>query len=511
VILRNSQRPVFLLILLLALMHGGLYASLMPPWGLIDEEQHLHYIQYVTEQQAIPHVGQTTLSPEIIESAFSTGRWEHFHWPTPASTDPEALGLEGQSYEGYQPPLYYLLLAPVYGTLPGNILTRLYALRWASVGFSLLTLVFVYQIGRKLFPQQPALPYLICILVAVIPERTASIAQINNDIALEFFSTALIWVCTQAVLDGMSSRHSRLIGLLLGFSLLAKAAAGVLLVPIAVTFWANRRSSHLLRNILWAAGISAALAAPWMVRNLVLYGDPTGFNSFQKITNFAPPVVTWRAIGSAVWDLFRHFWLIWWKGARTEGNQLLTGFDILLVIASAISLIGLGRSARLEHRGSPRLQVMLMYGLAVGACAAAVLASYLSGNVPVVQGRFFLPVLAPAVILFGWGLWRAPFGKIILLGTIVLLVIFDALSLFGNLLPYHYFWSIFASGNAPEPSAIVSLGQRWALFYPRLMADKPQGLQPVLMWLVPCYAILLGITGAAVWRLICAEGAGKWR
>jgi 4-amino-4-deoxy-L-arabinose transferase-like glycosyltransferase len=512
VILRIPHRLVIVSVLLLALVHGGLYASFMPPWGLIDEEQHLHYVQYVTEQQAIPHVGQTTLSPEILESAFSTGRREHFHWPAPASLDPKDWGLEGQSYEGYQPPLYYLLLAPLYGALSGDILTKLYTLRWVSVGLSLLTLVFVYRIGRRLFIHEPVLPYLLCVLLAVMPERTASIARVNNDIALELFATALIWVCTQAVLDGMSSRRSRLIGLLLGLSLLAKTtAAVVLLAPVAATFWANRRSSQILRNILWATGIAAALAATWMLRNFIVYGDPTGFGSFQKITSFAPPVVTWWAIGSAVWDLFRHFWLVWWKGGRAGGNWLLTGFDLLLVIASAISLIGLVRSARLEHRDSPRLQVMLMYGLAVWACAAAVLVTYLSGGIPVVQGRLFLPVVAPAVILYGWGLWYAPFGKSILVATIVLLIVFDALSLFGNLLPYHYYWSIFAAGHAPQPSAVATLGQRWALFYPRLLADKPQGLQPVLLWLVPCYAALLGITGVAVSRHMCVERNGKRR
>src|SRR5258707_13519757 len=121
------RRPdwILLMILVLALLRGGLYASYLPPWGLVDEEQHLHYVQYLAEHQAIPVVGQTYLSAEIIDSLFATHRWEIFHWPGPPSHAPESMGLEGYSYEGYQPPLAYLALVPIYWLLPGDILTKL--------------------------------------------------------------------------------------------------------------------------------------------------------------------------------------------------------------------------------------------------------------------------------------------------------------------------------------------------------------------------------------------------
>jgi hypothetical protein len=507
----GSHRLVFVSILLLALAHGGLYASLLPPWGLIDEEQHVHYVQSLAEQQAIPRVGQTTLSPEIATSVISTGRWEHFHWVAPLSPEPEDWGLEGQSYEGYQPPVYYLLLAPLYAALSGDILTKLYALRWASVGLSLLTIVFAYQIGRRLVPQQPMFAYVACILLAVIPERTASISRVNNDILLEVIGAALILVCTQAVLDGMSARHSRLIGLLVGLGLLTKSAAVVLLVPTAVTLCANRRSPHLLRHIAWVAGIASLLVVPWTIRNLVVYGDPTGFGSFQNITNFARPGVSWHAMRSALWDLFRHFWLIWWKGARTEGNWLVSGFNVLLLMASALSVIGLVRSVVLRSMDKPRLEVITMYALTVGTCAVALLGTYFLGGVPVIQGRLLLPVIVPAVILFSWGLWHVAHGEIVLVAVIGLLVLFGCLSLFGNLLPYHYYWSIFASGRAAELSSSRSLAQSWDLFYPRLLADKPLGLRPFLIWLVAGYAVMLGIVGWLVAQVISAKRTETWK
>ena len=44
-----STRTALAYLLLLAFLHGALYALFLPPWGLIDEAQHLHYIQYIAE------------------------------------------------------------------------------------------------------------------------------------------------------------------------------------------------------------------------------------------------------------------------------------------------------------------------------------------------------------------------------------------------------------------------------------------------------------------------------
>jgi hypothetical protein len=74
------QQMALAAILVLAIVRGGMYASFLPPWGLIDEEQHVHYIQYLAQERALPVVGQTYLSPEIVDSLFATQRWTMFHW-----------------------------------------------------------------------------------------------------------------------------------------------------------------------------------------------------------------------------------------------------------------------------------------------------------------------------------------------------------------------------------------------------------------------------------------------
>ena len=495
--------PILLVILLLAVSRGGLYASLMPPWGLIDEEQHFDYVQSLAERGTIPTVGETYLSPEIIKSLFETQRWTAFHWPTPPSPDPKDMGLEGYSYEGYQPPLYYALLAPLYAVLPGGVLLKLFALRWVTVGLSLLAVWMVYRIASELFPDDKLLPFLAAALLVVIPERTASISRLNNDVLVEVFATALIWVCTRVLLQGLTPRRSLLLGALLGLGFLAKSSMAVLIAPLLVVLWLNRRTAHWLRCTIYMAGVAGLIAAPFVARNLWLYGDLTGMAGFKQITNFAAPSLTLLGVVRAAIDLFRHLWLVWWKGALPGNNIVVLAIHALLALICGLSLLGLWRYRQhqpAQAAGDRRTLVLLVYLVAIGFCALAVLLSYFAGDFPAIQGRFFLPVLAPIVILMSWGLWYVPHGRLIQLATILLLLFADTLSLFANQLPYFYFWSSFFKNGVPQSYEPMPLAHALSLFGTRLLSDKPVGWTLLLTALFVTYGAMLLVAGVVFWR-----------
>ena len=482
-------------ILLLALLRGGLYASYLPPWGLIDEQQHVHYIQYLGEHWSIPVVGKTYLSPEIAESVLQTRRHEMFHWPSPASANPDDLGLEGQSYEGYQPPLFYLLFTPLYKILPGDILIKVYGLRWAIVVLSLLTVWITYQIGRDLFPQDDAMPVVICFLLVMIPERTISVSRVNNDVLLEVLATAFVWMSTRSVLNGLSIRRAQLLGLLLGLGVLTKTSMAVMVIFLPFIFWANRCDSKLKHYAVWTVTISALLIFPLIARNLWLYGDFTGFAAFRAMSNFNRPELSGYTVGRAILDLFRHFWMIWWKGAQVTGNLFTDWLYLILLFLTGWSLINVVihiRKKSLNPESKRNRLVILMYITAIGGYAAAILTSYLAGHIPIVQGRFFLPVIAPIVILFGWGLWMSSRRIVLFVITTGVLAIMDIAFLFGNLLPYFYYWSSFArSGASPSFHFFEDWRETWHLFYSRFLSDKPAFLHGVIVWLAPLYIFVL--------------------
>lgn len=498
--LRNNKQSCCVLasILFLALLHGGLYASFMPPWGLTDEEQHFHYIQHLAENGTPPIVGQTYLSPEIVNSVFDTHRRETFHWPALKSRDPREMGLEGHSYEGYQPPLFYMLLVPFYQALPLDTLVKLFSLRWIIVGLSLLSIWITYQTVQELFPRQSTLPYFVCLVLALTPERVGTTSQINNDILLEVISAALIWVCTKMMLGGLSIRGSQLMGLLFGLGIMVKMSIAPLGLLLLFVFWSQRSSTpNWGKCVLWAVGLLMALSTPLIIRNLYLYGDLTGFASFRSIAHFGGPRATWFNIVNAILDLFRHIWVIWWQGSEAGTNPILNGLYIVLAILSGLSLFNLGqfvwRHYQTKQRNQP-LQVILMYTLGIGGYAIFILASYFGGQVPVIQGRFFLPVMGPLMILLCWGLWVGPRPQITIPILLLTLIISDILSLFGNLLPYFYYWSAFVKENAIQSYTQLEGWTAWTLFYSRFLSDKPPALYPVLVLLLPLYITVLLLT-----------------
>jgi hypothetical protein len=135
-----------------------------------------------------------------------------------------------------------------------------------------------------------------------------------------------------------------------------------------------------------------------------------------------------------------------------------------------------------------------MYLSAIGGYALAVLTSYFDGRVPVIQGRFLLPVVVPLVGLFGWGLWGKSRSKTPLLVSLGTLITVDTLSLFGNLLPYFYYWSAFVKDGEPQPYAGLGWQEAWNLFLARFLSDKPPGMLKVLIGVLVLYVASLVLT-----------------
>jgi len=526
---RRNHDTLLGLILLLALVRGLIYASFLPPWGLIDEQQHVHYIQYLAENRSLPVIGQLYLSPEIVESVFLTRRWEVFHWPPHPVADPTQMGLEGHSYEGYQPPLFYLLMTFFFAFLPGHILSKLYLLRWIMVLLSLSTVAIGYVLVRKLFPQYAMLPYVICLILVLVPERTLAVSRVNNDGLLEVISAIFVYRCTLAMLKPLSVSKSWVLGLLLGLGVLTKTSMGILAALLPFVFLWQVEVSDLKRpktkqrdvfgflsygmreivrlsvkwryHILWIGGVAAMLIVPFVARNLYVYGDFTGFAGFTKIMEvvggFEAPALTFSVLITEVLDLFRHFWVVWW-GGRLARDYLIPKICLgILAIFSGFSLVGLIRYFRDLIKQHNRLaNVWISYIVVVGMYGIMTLFARFRGIMPVIQGRFLLPVVLPVVVLFGAGMWHSPGRKWLIVSVIAVLLVLDAVTLAGSLY-FHYYLSAFVEGSVTHPITTWVSPQMWATFYPRFVDDKPMFIRSFLFWLLPLYMLILSLVGVA--------------
>ena len=478
-----SARAALALLLLLAFLHGALYALFLPPWGLIDEAQHLHYIQYIAEQQSLPVAGELYLSDEIVASLFATQRWQTFHWTPPPAPDPQAMGLEGHSYEAYQPPLFYLAMTPFYLALPSDMLVKVYGLRMVALLLSLVTVWATYRSAALLLPSFPYAPFWAGLVLVAIPERAFATSRINNDVLLEVLAALFFLLLTRAALSGLTRRRVFILGLLWGLAAWVKMPGALLGVPLLLLLWHRRQDAHFWRNAAWAL-VAAPMGLVLAARNFALYGDLTGFGAFDQLHRLAPVDTSLAGLVNTLMSLSNHLWLVWWKGSHVGSHALLSLFygvmAVLVVVAWARLLMKWWQS-----RGSAQNRVYalaLIYSATVLVYAAAVMSSYYEGMVPVVQGRFLLPAIVPFVLLLVWGLWLTPWRERTLLAMVVLLWGMGLVSIFGNLIPYFYYWSDVAAGSATATPA--NLWQLLSMVYSRALQDKPAFFAP-LLWLLP--------------------------
>lgn len=477
------------LLLLLALLHGAQYAALMPPWGLIDEAQHVDYVWHIAERGEFPVAGTTSLAPAVVDSLFATRHWFVFHWSTPASTSLADLGATGYSYEAYHPPLYYLLMAPVYLGAPGTILDRLFVLRGAAIALSLVTVYLFFHLGALV--SRSALFALLATLVFImLPERAAYASRVNNDVLAELLGAAICLVSAQGALHSLTRGRALALGLLLALGVWTKLSVSFWLGPLAVlAFWLYPRADGrrwLLPVLIGGAALGALLARNWSI-----YHDLTGFSAFHQLYQIAPPPLQLSTFLAAFQDLFHHFWFVWWKGSqvgRSPMTQIIYWGLALLTLCSALLLartFWLRRGElRNNWRANPRLAVWVFFALAACVYAAMTMYTYLQGIVPVLQGRFLAPATVVYVLLFAYGWWQHRLGARVLWGTALGLFAVSVLVLWGNLLPYHYYWS---SANA-APGALPAMGREAAaLFWSNLVADKPEAIVPLLPFLTAAY------------------------
>jgi 4-amino-4-deoxy-L-arabinose transferase-like glycosyltransferase len=173
--------------------------------------------------------------------------------------------------ERQQPPLYYLLGALLSLMTGGD--PRL--IRLLSVALGVFTILTVYLIGRRLFPDRPTLAVGAAALVALLPETQYLAGSINDD-NLAWLAGALLVLAGVVVMqsNALTDRLALGAGLAVALGALAKETvwllALLLLAVVVVRFWSRIRP-------LQAAALvvpSIVLAGWWFVRNAVQFGSP---------------------------------------------------------------------------------------------------------------------------------------------------------------------------------------------------------------------------------------------
>src|SRR5574341_677356 len=113
----SPSHPLILSLIVAAYLAIGIqYAVLTPRWEVPDEPAHYNYIRYLVDKKSLP-----TLDPGEYDQGYLA-------WLTSAQFPPY-LPVDSLQYESWQPPLYYVLAAPIYLSTNGGLLPlRLFSL-----------------------------------------------------------------------------------------------------------------------------------------------------------------------------------------------------------------------------------------------------------------------------------------------------------------------------------------------------------------------------------------------
>jgi len=337
--------------------------------GAPDERAHVYYIRHLAGGQGFPE--------------FRIG--------------------DGEEYENHQPPLYYLIAAPIQMASRGG---EGFVLRLLSTVLGLIALSLVFRCARYLTTDSGAL--WITAIAGLLPSFIALCSAVSNDPLLVVWYCCALLVCLEGARDGWTRKRLILLGAICGLALLTKTSALALVAFCMVAVLVSAKRAMPKKAILGAAGvllIAMAISSPWMMRNNALYGDPLGLKIFtQGFENSPKADMFIQAYGGASYLVE---WVGWWTLRSVFGVYgyamlfLPTVFYVVGGAVVALSVFGGVWWQRTETDETRRHSGALCWLL-----FAVVFAGFLRFNMTYfqAQARYLLPALAPISVGLGLGL-----------------------------------------------------------------------------------------------------------
>jgi 4-amino-4-deoxy-L-arabinose transferase-like glycosyltransferase len=276
--------------------------------GFGDEPSHVAYVQTVAEDHRLPVLDRDKISREV--SALQTGR-------DPDVGAPPLEGLSGEQYEAFQPPLYYMVAAPVF-LMTDNWFMKIRLLRALGVAFLLLAAFVMYQLARYALPDAPLIAFSAALTVLGWPGVLVMGATVSNA-SLEILAVcALVYALWRADSE-INARWLLLAGVALGLGILTKftvAAFGALLLVVVARHIARSSSERRWLVGLAALAIPLLLVMPWVVYNLDHYNAITPYELAKQVQapSMNPEGINYGfgKYWSGLPDLFADFYPLEW-------------------------------------------------------------------------------------------------------------------------------------------------------------------------------------------------------
>jgi hypothetical protein len=409
----STERVVLAAVLLAYLALGVGFALRTPAWQAPDEPAHYNYVAQIAANGCCP----------VIE----IGDWQQAYLDTLRSAHFRADlldRLDTLQYEDHQPPLYYLLEAPVYALTGGSLI----ALRLLSVIIGAGVVLCAFGVGKAMLPDRPQIALGAAAFVAFLPQHVAVLSAVDNDGLSELF-VGLTLLATVVYLKDERVRAWQL-GLFVGIGMLVKLSALFLvgLVPLAMLarWWMNRRTipfAHLVREWALFALPVLVLGGVWWARNLSVYGVPDVFglrahNSVvvgqPRTAELIEQVGFGEYMRRAAETTFNSFWgQFGWMALPLPAwtYALIAGLLAVVIVGLLIDVTILRQRDKQPPPGQRAAWGLLALTVVLGFAQYA----YYNTEFQQFQGRYLYPILIPVGLWMALGLdaWRRLlFGRV---------------------------------------------------------------------------------------------------
>jgi 4-amino-4-deoxy-L-arabinose transferase-like glycosyltransferase len=426
----------FVLVLVIAAIHGGAWAVAQAPLGGPDEANHVAYAQHLAEAGTGPYqgTGARTYSEELqllldrlqlgpltghrdarpLYSRLGDVRKEMDRLPSAqrgAASGPNAVA--------NNPPLYYAYAALAYRLSPDtNLLSRILVMRLATVLLFVALVAMTWLLAAELTSRM-WVKTLAAGMVALQP-KVASIAGIvNPDMLLATLSTASILAAVRLVRHGPQPGIVVGLGTVGGLTTLAHGRGFFVLFLLAVTAlvawwrWRPARGALLRSLALGAAPLLACLVGGYLyTRSHAVLGAFGG-----EVTQATEQHLSVSEFLSYVWQFyfgdlrsltpmigppygFRQVWIDSFYGSfgGLDVDYAPRVYDVLQVASVAGILLLLAVVVRRWEAVRPRLPiVVVLLAALIGMLGLLHVASYRDLQVsddPLITGRYLFPCIA---------------------------------------------------------------------------------------------------------------------
>jgi 4-amino-4-deoxy-L-arabinose transferase-like glycosyltransferase len=407
-----DHNPGLAIVVALFCLLGVIHSVAVPLFEAPDEVWHFSFVRMLATERALPVQPTEGKDPWLREAG--------------------------------QPPLYYLVAAPVIALLdtsdfpdsvrfnvahpavtPGvqsqapNIFIHthqeafpyrggvlaVHVARLLSVLWGAGTVVGTYLLAREILSDRPGLALLAASITAFNPHFLFISSVVNNDVCAACVCTFALWLTVRVASEtGLLTGNLVSLGLVLGLASLTKMSA-LALFPLAalalgLAWWRERDTRGLLVQGAVTLGLAGLVGSWWYLRNWLLYGDPLAWGvwlSDLPPSRFGPMEIV-RQLGhvaTSYWSPYDGLFppVVFW------------GLGLLVVLAAAGWVDMIGRRPWRKERPGMSAQGLLL----AGVCFLLLFASLVKYMVttPSDEGRLLFPGIAAFSLLLALGLETA--------------------------------------------------------------------------------------------------------